>query len=214
MKNNRISRINRINKSNLDYFNLNIGINETRILLTIVIILIIILLFRKKFNITLEKIIVFSILFLLFLIITKNIVVTLISASIIFLLINLIMKYRYTIEKFESIKNLEKEEPVLDLNNIFANDSVKKSGENIQELLKQINGGIELKDTDIVETGEIKVNADKYSDDKKPNALRDSQKEAYELINTVSALKDTITTLAPVLAEGRKIMDLFQSLKI
>jgi predicted membrane protein len=211
MKNNRI---NRINKSNLDYFNLNIGINETRILLTIVIILIIILLFRKKFNITLEKIIVFSILFLLFLIITKNIVVTLISASIIFLLINLIMKYRYTIEKFESIKNLEKDEPVLDLNNIFANDSVKKSGENIQELLKQINGGIELKDTDIVETGEIKVNADKYSDDKKPNALRDSQKEAYELINTVSALKDTITTLAPVLAEGRKIMDLFQSLKI
>jgi hypothetical protein len=157
---------------------------------------------------------VFSILFLLFLILTKNIVVTLISASIIFLLVNLIMKYRYTIEKFESIKNLEKEEPFIDLNNMFANDEVKKSSENIQDLLKKINGGIELKDDDKVETGEIKIDVQKYSDDKKPNALKDSQKEAYELINTVSALKDTITTLAPVLSEGRKIMDLFQSLKI
>ena len=211
MKNNKI---NRINKANLDYFNLNIGVNETRILITIVIILIIILLFRKKYSITVEKIIVFSTLFLLFLIITKNIVVTLISASIIFLLVNLIMKYRYTIEKFDSIKNLEKEAPVIDLNNIFSNDVVKKSGENIQELLKQINGGIELKDSDTIETGEIKVDVNKYNDDKKPNALKDSQKEAYELINTVSALKDTITTLAPVLSEGRKIMDLFQSLKI
>jgi predicted membrane protein len=210
----RNNKLNRINKNNLDYFNLTIGVNETRILITIIIILIIILLFRKKFSITLEKIIVFSILFLLFLILTKNIVVTLISASIIFLLVNLIMKYRYTIEKFESIKNLEKEEPFIDLNNMFANDEVKKSSENIQDLLKKINGGIELKDDDKVETGEIKIDVQKYSDDKKPNALKDSQKEAYELINTVSALKDTITTLAPVLSEGRKIMDLFQSLKI
>jgi hypothetical protein len=210
----RNNKINRINKNNLDYFNLTIGVNETRILITIIIILIIILLFRKKFSITLEKIIVFSILFLLFLILTKNIVVTLISASIIFLLVNLIMKYRYTIEKFESIKNLEKEEPFIDLNNMFANDEVKKSSENIQDLLKKINGGIELKDDDKLETGEMKIDVQKYSDDKKPNALKDSQKEAYELINTVSALKDTITTLAPVLSEGRKIMDLFQSLKI
>jgi hypothetical protein len=210
----RNNKINRINKNNLDYFNLTIGVNETRILITIIIILIIILLFRKKFSITLEKIIVFSILFLLFLILTKNIVVTLISASIIFLLVNLIMKYRYTIEKFESIKNLEKEEPFIDLNNMFANDEVKKSSENIQDLLKKINGGIELKDDDKLETGEMKIDVQKYSDDKKPNALKQAQKEAYQLIDTVNALKDTVNTLAPVLSEGKKLMDIFQNLKI
>jgi hypothetical protein len=39
-------------------------------------------------------------------------------------------------------------------------------------------------------------------------------KETYELMNTVNALKDTISTLAPVLQEGKKIMSMFENLKI
>ena len=236
-------------KTNIDYFDLNIGTNEIRVLITIVIVLVIILLFRKKFNHTIEKIIVFSILFLLFLVITKNLIVTIIGTSIVFLLVNLIMTYRNTlektVEKFEDLKNSDSgaelaklldglkgsgskldltkilgeltnsgTEPSLDINNIFNTDDMKKSKNNIQDLLKQVNGGIELNDSDTKETEVLGIETHKYSDDKKPNPSKDAQKETYELINTVGALKDTITSLAPVLQEGKKLMDLFQSLKI
>ena len=32
--------------------------------------------------------------------------------------------------------------------------------------------------------------------------------------NAVNALKDTITTLAPVLEEGKKLMNMFENIKI
>jgi hypothetical protein len=104
-------------------------------------------------------------------------------------------------------------EPEFD-KNIFENDVFKKSSEGIQELLKQVNGGIELKDDDLTETDILNIDVGKYNNDKKPNALKDAQKETYELINTVNALKDTISTLAPVLKEGKKLMSIFENLKI
>lgn len=193
--------------SNMNNFNIELNNKEIRILLIIVIILIIILLFKKNFNKIIEKIIVFGILFLLFLIISKNLVGTFIGTCIIFLLVNLIMNYRNTIENFENT------EPSIDMN-IFNNDDVKKSSDSIQELLKKINGGVELKDTDTKENNPLNIDVLKYSDDKKPNALKEAQKETYELINTVNALKDTITTLGPVLQEGKKLMGIFENLKI
>jgi energy-coupling factor transporter transmembrane protein EcfT len=203
--------INKKMNNSIDYFNLKFNSNQIRIILIIVIILIIILLFRKKFHSLIERFIVFTIIFLLFLIISKNLVVTFIGTCIIFLLVNLIMKYRDTIEKFESVANAE---PPFDTS-IFDKSDVKKSGDNIQELLKKINGGIELKDSDVQETDIIKdIDLTKHSDDKRPNALKDAQKETYELINTVNALKDTITTLSPVLQEGKKLMNIFENLKI
>jgi hypothetical protein len=104
-------------------------------------------------------------------------------------------------------------EPSFD-KNIFETDSFKKSSNGIQELLKKVNGGIELKDDDIKDSGILNIDLTKYSDDKKPNALKDAQKETYELINTVNALKDTISTLAPVLQEGKKLMNIFENLKL
>jgi len=198
-----------LNATNLNYFNLELNNSETRILLIIVIILVIILLFRKKLNNTLERFIVFSILFLLFLVITKNILVTFIGSCIIFLFVNLIIRYRNTIENFEDLNK----EPAFD-KNIFDNDALKKSAEGIQDLLKKVNGGIELKEGDTKESEKLNVDHEKYADDKKSNKLKDAQKETYELINTVSALKDTITTLAPVLQEGKKLMDIFENLKL
>ena len=44
--------------------------------------------------------------------------------------------------------------------------------------------------------------------------LKQAQKEAYELIDTVNALKDTVNTLAPVLQEGKKLMGIFENLKL
>ena len=196
--------------NNTNMFKINLEPSQIRILLVIVIILVIILLFRKKLRNIVEKIIVCSIIFLLFLIITKDILVTVVSTLIIFLLVNLIIRYRNTIEKFEDLKS---DEPLFD-KNIFESDDVKKSTDSIQELLKKVNGGIELKDDDIKESGLLNLDLQKFSDDKKPNALKDAQKETYELINTVNALKDTITTLAPVLQEGKKLMGIFENLKI
>ena len=98
--------------------------------------------------------------------------------------------------------------------NIFETDDFKKSSEGIQELLKKVNGGIELKEDDVKETDLLNIDIGKYSDDKKPNALKDAQKETYELINTVNALKDTISTLSPVLQEGKKLMNIFENLKL
>jgi len=214
MKKNSISNI-----TNLDYFNLELNEKETRVILTIIVILVIILLFRKHFNSITERIIVFSIIFLLFLIISKNLVATFIGSAIIFLLINLIIGYRTTIENFEDIKTdavfsaHADSEPAFD-KNIFDTPDFKESSDGIQELLKKINGGIELKEDDIKETGILNIDTQKYSDDKKPNALKVAQKETYELINTVNALKDTLTTLSPVLLEGKKLMGIFENLKL
>jgi len=199
------------NTNKLDYFNLELNNFHIRILLIIIIILIIFLLFRQIFNIIIEKIILFVILFILFLVITRNLVITFIGASIIFLLVNLIMSYRNTIEKFEN--DIANNEPEFN-KNIFSDDAFKKSSEGIQELLKKMNGGIELNEDDTKETDILNIDTKKYSDDKRPNALKDAQKETYELMNTVNALKDTISTLAPVLQEGKKIMSMFENLKI
>jgi len=196
-------------KNNIDYFNLELKNIHNRIILTLVIILVILLLFRKKFNSTIERIIVFIIIFLLFLVLSNNLVITIIGSSIIFLLVNLIIKYRDTMENFQNEKI---EEPSFD-KNIFETPEFKKSSDGIKELLKKVNGGIELKDDDLKETDKLNINLDKYSDDKKPNVLKQAQKEAYELIDTVNALKDTVSTLAPVLTEGKKLMSIFESLK-
>ena len=214
----------KVMKNNKDYFNIELKTNHTRLLLTILVILVIILLFRRNIHTILEKLIIFSILFVLLLILTKNLIVTLFGSLVIFSLINLNMEYKRTIENFEDLNEKKAEitdkkidlsvEPPVDFG-IFNNETVKKSGDNIQELLKKINGGIELKDEDIKETiDKLNVDSAKYSDDKKPNALKAAQKEAYELIDTVNALKDTISTLSPVLMEGKKLMSLFENLKI
>ena len=77
-----------------------------------------------------------------------------------------------------------------------------------------MNGGIELKEDDLKENNILKIDTKKYSDDDIPNPLKQAQKETYQLIDTVNTLKNTITTLAPVLSEGRKLIDIFQNLKI
>ena len=205
-----VKKTNDVMKNNICNFDIELSSNQLRIIVLIVIILVIILLFRKNFEKIFEKVIVFTIIFLLFLLISKNVIITLICSIIIFLMVNLIINYRDTIEKFE---DLNSSEPVFD-KNIFNSDDFKKSAEGIQELLKKVNGNIPLKDDDLKETGALGIDTKKYSDDEKPNPLKKAQKEAYELIDTVNALKDTVNTLAPVLAEGKKLMGIFQSLQI
>lgn len=204
------------NKKTIDNFNIELNNRQVRILLIIIIILVIVLLFRKQFNTNIEKLIVFAVLFLLFLIISKNLIITFIGSCLIFLLVNLIIQYRNTIENFEDLNDKSEkksDEPEFDIN-IFNDPAFIKSSEGIQSLLKKVNGGIPLTENDTKETDKLGIDTVKYSDDNKPNALKNAQKEAYELIDSVNALKDTITTLAPVLQEGKKLMNIFENLKI
>jgi len=196
--------------------NILIKEDQKKILIGILIVLLLVLLFRKLFTAIVERIIVLMIIFILFLLITKNITITIVGTIVVFLLVNLIISYRNTVESFEDLKIDPKsvsDEPLFD-KNIFDSDDFKKSSDSIKDLIKKMNGGVELKEDDTTETNPLNIDLQKYSDDKKPNALKDAQKETYELINTVNALKDTISTLSPVLQEGKKLMNIFENLKL
>jgi hypothetical protein len=121
----------------------------------------------------------------------------------------------------EGKKELTHEELNTYLNNIdkniesYQNDKdVKKAASGLQELLKKLNGGIELKKEDLNETKPLGIDTTQFKDEKKNNALQKAQQETYQLIDSVSALKDTITTLSPVLSQGKEIMSLFENLKL
>ena len=124
-------------------------------------------------------------------------------------------------ESKEGKKELTHEELNTYLNNIdkniesYQNDKdVKKAANGLQELLKKLNGGIELKKDDLNETKPLGIDTTQFKDEKKNNALQKAQQETYQLIDSVSALKDTITTLSPVLSQGKEIMSLFENLKL
>ena len=96
----------------------------------------------------------------------------------------------------------------------YKNDKdVQKAAEGIKELVKKLNGGIAIQKSDLQETKPLGIETSNYKDENKNNALQQAQKETYQLIDSVSALKDTITTLTPVLSQGKDIMNMFQSLK-
>jgi hypothetical protein len=220
---------------NIDKFNLKLTKENNRYLLGLVILLILILLFIKNYDNIKTKILVFMTIFIMIIIISKNLIISILISLILFLLVNLLITYKSTLEKFQNenvesdtdtktdtktdkpeemnIKHVANTEPSFD-KNIFESDVFKQSTSGIQDLLKKVNGGIELKEDDLKETEKLGVDISKYNDDKKPNALKQAQKDAYELIDTVNALKDTVNTLAPVLSEGKKLMDIFQNLKL
>jgi hypothetical protein len=116
-------------------------------------------------------------------------------------------------DETEGFSNDNTKEFIDQLETIMTPES-KKASNNIKDLLKHANGGIKLTDDDVKESNALGINTDELSNDKKPNALRDAQKETYELINTVNTLKDTLLTLSPVLSEGKKLMNMFESVKL
>jgi hypothetical protein len=220
-------------KKSLDMskFNMQFKTNSLLIIVLIISIFVLLILFKSKLNINIytEKILVFFILYLLCLIISKNMVYSLVGAILLFLVINLMINNKNFVENFENEndndddddKNKEKEEFSNDNTKEFINEleeimtpESKKASNNIKDLLKKANGGIKLTDDDVKESKALGINTDELSNDKKPNALRDAQKETYELINTVNTLKDTLLTLSPVLTEGKKLMNMFESVKL
>lgn len=178
------------------------------IIILLIVILLVILLFKNKMqmNKNLEAFIVFMIIYLVLFLITNNWKYSLIGSIMIFLVIYLIMRKGYPKKSYENFENKEGDEPL--------NKQAKKAADNIQEVLHKMNGGLELKKEDTTETEPMGVSTSQFSSDKKPNALKEAQKETFELINTINTLKDTIDTLSPVLKEGKKLMDMFENIRI
>ena len=230
-------------KKSLDMskFNMQFKTNSLLIIVLIISIFVLLILFKNKLNINIytEKVLVFFILYLLCLIISKNMVYSLVGAILLFLIINLMINNKNFVENFENEDDDDENKESFDNDNDgddddkekeeFSNDNTKefineleaimtpeskKASNNIKDLLKQANGGIKLTDDDVKESKVLGINTDELSNDKKPNALRDAQKETYELINTVNTLKDTLMTLSPVLTEGKKLMNMFESVKL
>ena len=153
----------------------------------------------------------------------KNVIFILLLLVAFFMLLRLLYHYKQSVEKFEN-KMPDAPMPAppsatppilpnFDLS-AFQSKDFKDSSNSIKEFVKTINGGIQLKEDDLKETPPVNVDIKKYSDDNIPNPLKQAQKETHELINTVNALKDTLTTLAPVLSEGKKLMNMFENLKV
>jgi hypothetical protein len=199
----------------------NIKMDNTHIysFVLLIIFFMMLVLFKEKIGLNnlFEKIFIFITLYLLVLLITKNYLHALIGGILLFLIVNLMINNKNYIESFE---NPPDSKSISDLAGGLSKLLNEKEGgqdslKNIQELLKKVNGGIELKDDDKVDTPALGVDTvEKYSNDKIPNALKDAQKETYALIDTVSSLTDTLKTLSPVLSEGKKIMSMFESLKL
>ena len=100
------------------------------------------------------------------------------------------------------------------MKNLEGNDNMEKAAQGLQDLLKQLDGGIEIKKSDKEETAKLNVNPDDYKDEDKPDPMKKAQQETYELINMVDSLKTTMESLSPVLSQGKEIMNMFENFKL
>lgn len=257
-----------IMKDFLKKYNVTFNNYQKRIIYVTLILMLFLLLSIHGASCIVERLVLFSLLFLLFLVISENLLITIGLTLFIFLIINLLMMYKkkmnnklqmrnsmQIMERFDNNEKDEKDEKDKkeeknekdkkdekdDKDEIAIKDEIENGGSkmtkilmggadinldllkgadvlsssaNIAALSKKMNGGIELKKSDLEETKPLGVDAKDYSNDKKPSPLRDAQKETYELINTVNTLKDTLTTLSPILQEGKKLMEVFESFRI
>jgi len=223
----------------MNKYNMNLSDVHKSILYGLIIFLLIVLLFRNKYNILVEKTLLFILLFLLILNITKNILVTLITSILLFLIFNLFINLnqkKYSQNQIESFDNKEKIKKKLEnkkeelknkldsskllenitekMKNLEGNDNMEKAAQGLQDLLKQLDGGIEIKKSDKEETAKLNVNPDDYKDEDKPDPMKKAQQETYELINMVDSLKTTMESLSPVLSQGKEIMNMFENFKL
>jgi len=209
MKKINFSNLLKVNK--LSNFEVVFAKDQQRIIIAVIIVLLIILLFRQKIYYLIEKIIIIGILFLLILVITKNLMISIIGAIILFLIINIAMSYtkkveQFKLERFDNPGSDEKKEHM----------SSSSSADGLAQVMKQLqNSPSSIEDfKETSKDDKLTPILEKYSDDNIPTPVRKAQMETFQLIDTIKVLKDTLETFTPVLAEGKKIMSLFESMKI
>ena len=224
------------NSIDISKFNIKLSENNKLSLYALIIFCLVALLFRKKLTINVERVFLYIILLSLLLSITKNWLVSLIVATLLFLIFNLFINtqnnniYQENFDNSDTMKKeleAKKEEITKKIdssdfiNNItekmkeYQNDKdVQKAANGLQNLLSQLDGGIEIKKTDKEETSKLDVDTEEFKDEDKPDPMKKAQKETYELINMVESLKNTMETLAPVLTQGKEIMNMFENFKM
>lgn len=224
-------------------YNIKLTNNNKNSLYVLTIFCVIALLFRNKFNINVERVLLFILLLSLLLVISKNWVISLIGSVILFLLFNLLLNIQVRkslyVEKFNNSDKEDKKEEVKNkieekkeelkkkidssdfLNELTAkmqdysnNKDIKAAANGLNGLLNQLDGGIPIKSSDKKETKQLDVSTEEYENEEKFDPMKRAQKETYELINMVDALKNTMETLAPVLSQGKEIMNMFESFKM
>lgn len=102
----------------------------------------------------------------------------------------------------------------------------KKRVKDMNNLIKKLEGGISLKDEDLFEKNNLdnhnfsqnkesqkerKESDTKNTDELKPH---EAQRQAYQLIDTVKQLKDSIHELAPMLKQGKTVLEQLETLKM
>ncbi len=202
-------------------------------LFVFIILIILALLIRNLISEFVEKTLIFALLFIIVFLITHNVLISFVIGVVLYLIVN---SMRNVMKKHEAFENQKKEgdDEKIDLKELAKNEKTDKNIEetsvteketkdmdlnkasaDIQKLVQKLQGGIALKEEDKKETS--KLNKDfrntKYTEEKN-SPLKQAQIETYELMDTISNLENTIKTLSPVLNEGKKIMDMFESFQL
>lgn len=148
----------------MNKYNMNLSDVHKLILYGLIIFLMIVLLFRNKYNILVEKTLLFIILFLLILSITKNIVVTLVTSIILFLILNLFINFNQ--KKYN--QNLNQNQNIESFDN-STNEKIKNKLESKKEELKnKLDSSKLLEDfTEKMKNLEGNVNMEKANKDYK-----------------------------------------------
>ena len=100
------------------------------------------------------------------------------------------------------------------MQDLQSSDKTKNTVDSLNDLLTQLDGGIKINESDKKETAKLNIDANEFKDEKKPDTMKKAQQDTYELINMVDSLKNTMETLAPVLSQGKEIMNMFENFKM
>jgi hypothetical protein len=120
----------------------------------------------------------------------------------------------YLKDGMNNVKESKPEQTVDPIEKLISSADGGKSLENLKSLMEKLDGNMPITKEDKEETGKLNVSLEKYKNESTIHPLKQAQMDTYALIDSINTLKDTITTLSPVLAEGKKLMGMFESLKI
>ena len=206
----------------------------------LIVFLLILVLYRHLFSYWIQKFVFLLLIFSLFFNITRNAFLSFLSSIIITLFYDMIEHKICIYEKFDNgigkasdkgdenvkdfidylkdgmnnIKETQPEKSMDPIEKLLMGTESEKSLENIQKMMERLDGNVPIHKEDKEETNKLGIPLEKYKNEKVIDPLKKAQMDTYALIDTINALKDTITTLSPVLSEGKKLMGMFESLKI
>lgn len=118
-------------------------------------------------------------------------------------------------EDFENLEDTNKNlvnEPVSEVESSDMDIAAK----NLEQFGEMLDGKIEIKSGDKRESKPLNIDFrnTKYTEEPTKYSFAKAQKETYELMNTMKTLQDTIKTMSPLLAEGQKVMSMFDNFKV